>query len=87
MGEAALNRDLTKVRYILAQHNLKLVTDKSGHVLVQGSEIDKRLSMVEFFFHSAAADIWPEADILGEGLNKQETEGIRKIPALQLHRA
>ena len=73
-----VTRDLQKVRIILAKRNLKLIMEKRGNVRLEGSELNKRLAISEFFFHNEK-HIGKEENVFRDGLNRQEVEGIRII--------
>ncbi|WP_320936520.1 HTH domain-containing protein [Enterocloster lavalensis] len=49
VSEPTVVRDLQKARIILAKRNLKLVMEKKGNVRLEGSELNKRLAISEFF--------------------------------------
>lgn len=78
VSEPTVGRDLQKARVILAQRNLKLIMGKRGNVCLEGSELNKRLAISEFFFHNEKHAV-KEDNVFSSGLNRQEVEGIRII--------
>lgn len=78
VSEPTVVRDLQKARIILAKRSLKLVMEKKGNVRLEGSELNKRLAISEFFFHNEK-HIGKEENVFRDGLNRQEVEGIRII--------
>ena len=78
VSEPTVIRDLQKARVIFAKRNLKLVMEKKGNVRLEGSELNKRLAISEFFFHNEK-HAGKEENMFRDGLNRQEVEGIRII--------
>lgn len=51
VSRSTLTADLKEVRQLLAKFRLKVISRANYGILIEGSEIDKRLCICEYFFH------------------------------------
>ena len=78
VSEATILKNLQKANIILSKRNLKLSLKDKRNIILQGSELSKRLAISEFFFHNDNS-IPGDKGVFGKGLNRQEADGIQSL--------
>ncbi|MFM1654964.1 BglG family transcription antiterminator [Brevibacillus sp. B_LB10_24] len=55
ISRSTLNGDMIEVKKLLKKYQLKVVSKANYGIMIQGTEINKRLGIAEFFFHNRPA--------------------------------
>ncbi|MFV0552012.1 MAG: BglG family transcription antiterminator [Anaerorhabdus sp.] len=73
ISRSSLNQILKEVRNKLLKYRLKLISRAKYGILVEGNEIDKRLAISEYFFHSNVRENYEiENDLIHEKSDYRE---------------
>lgn len=74
VSRSTLTVDLKEVRTLLAKFRLKLTTRANYGIIIEGSELDKRLCICEYFFHynQKANYTIDSENMFNTGRNKEE---------------
>lgn len=78
VSEVTILKNLQKANIILSKRNLKLSLKDKKNIILYGSELSKRLAISEFFFHNDNS-VPGDKGVFGEGLNRQEADGIQAL--------
>lgn len=80
VSRSTITQDLKEVKKLLERYNLTLKTRSNYGIIIEGSEINKRLCISEYFFHfnKKANYTINDENMFNSGKNKDEYENIIK---------
>lgn len=83
VSRSTLTADLKEVRKLLAKFHLKVISRANYGIVIEGSEIDKRLCICEYFFHNNQKFKYTidSENMFNTGKNKKEYNQI--VDAIQ----
>ena len=79
VSRSTITGDLKEVRQIFQEYNLEIVTKPNYGIILEGSEISKRLCITEYFFHANVSTGYFAADnaMFVSSVNQEEISFIR----------